>query len=43
LIQQILFLWYYLAIKFPLLPEAFSWLKLQHIMHNPLHLLNSLI
>jgi hypothetical protein len=41
LIQQHLFLWYQLAIKFPLLPEAFSWLMLQRIMYNPLYLFNS--
>jgi hypothetical protein len=41
LIQQHLFLWYQLAIKFHLLPKAFSWLKLQRIMYNPLYLFNS--
>jgi hypothetical protein len=41
LIQQHLVLWYHLAIKSPLLPEAFSWLRLQHIQHKPLYLFNS--
>ena len=41
LIQQHLFLWYHLEIQFPLLPEPFSWLKLQHIMYIPLYLFNS--
>jgi hypothetical protein len=41
LIQLHLFLWYLLAIMYPLLPVSFSWLKLQNMQDKSLYFVNS--